>query len=77
MKGSENTNSHQPGPKTDTHEHGPYELQTNSEGVTVRFKSGVNVRLISQGASRVNLSLVVSEEQQLIAVQALHDAFFS
>lgn len=38
--------------------------------------SSVNVRMISQGASLLNLSLVVAEQQLQPAMQALHDEFF-
>ena len=37
----------------------------------------IPVRLISQGASRVNLGLVVDGTHQAAAVQALHNAFFA
>jgi aspartate kinase len=36
----------------------------------------VNVRMISQGASLVNFSLVVAEQQLQTAMQLLHDEFF-
>jgi aspartate kinase len=36
----------------------------------------VNVRMISQGASRLNLSLVVAEQDLVKAVEALHHEFF-
>lgn len=36
----------------------------------------VNVRMISQGASLLNLSLVVADDQLQAAMQALHDEFF-
>lgn len=48
-------------------------------GIAVRALSAlrqVNVRMISQGASLLNLSLVVAEEQLPTAMQALHDEFF-
>lgn len=38
--------------------------------------SGINVRLISQGASSVNLTFVVEEEQVRDTVMRLHAAFF-
>jgi len=38
---------------------------------------GINVRMISQGASLLNLSLVVSETDLRVAVEALHDEFFA
>jgi aspartate kinase len=39
--------------------------------------TGVNVRMISQGASLLNLSVVVAEEDLRKAVEALHTAFFA
>jgi len=41
-----------------------------------RALEGVNVRMISQGASLLNLSLVVSEQDLSRAVRALHEEFF-
>ena len=37
----------------------------------------VNVHMISQGASEINISLVVSEHDADKAVQVLHDALIS
>jgi aspartate kinase len=39
--------------------------------------NGINVRMISQGASRLNLSLVVAEEDLRRAVESLHGEFFA
>ena len=36
----------------------------------------VNIRMISQGASLLNLSVVVAEKDLRAAVEALHDEFF-
>ena len=38
---------------------------------------GINIRMISQGASLLNLSFVVAETDLLRTVQALHDQFFA
>uniref|UniRef100_A0A0D9WXU8 aspartate kinase n=1 Tax=Leersia perrieri TaxID=77586 RepID=A0A0D9WXU8_9ORYZ len=38
--------------------------------------NGVNVQMISQGASKVNISLVVHDNEAKQCVQALHSAFF-
>jgi aspartate kinase len=38
--------------------------------------SDVNVRMISQGASRLNLTFVVKEDQARDVVARLHAAFF-
>lgn len=40
-------------------------------------RAGVNVRMISQGASLLNISLVVDDGQVVEAVKALHAEFFS
>jgi aspartate kinase len=37
----------------------------------------INIRMISQGASLLNLSLVVAETDLRRAVEALHTEFFS
>ncbi|CAL4937108.1 unnamed protein product [Urochloa decumbens] len=39
-------------------------------------RKGVNVQMISQGASKVNISLVVNDSEGKECVQALHSAFF-
>ncbi|XP_020098270.1 aspartokinase 2, chloroplastic-like isoform X1 [Ananas comosus] len=39
-------------------------------------KNGVNVQMISQGASKVNISLVVHDREAKQCVRALHSAFF-
>jgi len=39
--------------------------------------TGVNVRMISQGASLLNLSVIVAEDDLRKAVESLHSAFFS
>ena len=38
-------------------------------------KSGANIEMISQGASEINIGLVVDEDQAENAVKALHDVF--
>jgi aspartate kinase len=38
---------------------------------------GINIRMISQGASLLNLSFVVAEQDLYRAVQALHTEFFA
>ncbi len=37
---------------------------------------GINVKMMSQGASKTNISLVVGEEEARPAVTALHREFF-
>jgi aspartate kinase len=37
----------------------------------------INVRMVSVGASRLNISLVIDENDLRAAVEALHQAFFS
>ena len=38
---------------------------------------GANIRMISQGASLLNLSFVIAEKDLRLAVEALHREFFS
>jgi aspartate kinase len=38
--------------------------------------SGIGIRMVSQGASRSNVALVVDEEQMTTAVRRLHGALF-
>jgi aspartate kinase len=44
---------------------------------TFNALGGINIRMISQGASLLNISLVVKEADLHAAVQALHSEFFS
>ncbi len=46
-------------------------------GRVFRALNGVNIRMISQGASRLNLSFVLAGEDLRPAVEALHREFFS
>ncbi|TVU34611.1 hypothetical protein EJB05_16448 [Eragrostis curvula] len=39
-------------------------------------KNGVNVQMISQGASKVNMSLIVHDSEARACIKALHQAFF-
>ena len=39
-------------------------------------REGVNVQMMSQGASKTNISLIVREDEAKQAVRALHDEFF-
>ncbi|XP_073013978.1 aspartokinase 2, chloroplastic-like isoform X2 [Typha latifolia] len=43
---------------------------------SVLRNNGVNVQMISQGASKVNISLVVHDSEAKQCIQALHSAFF-
>ncbi len=52
----------------------------NTPGVARRVfqaMDDINIRMISQGASLLNLSFVIAEEDTLRTVTALHEAFFS
>ncbi len=52
----------------------------NTPGVARRVfqaMDDINIRMISQGASLLNLSFVVDEADLLRSVSALHEAFFS
>jgi aspartate kinase len=39
--------------------------------------SKINIEMVSEGASEINLTIVVSEEQVAEAVRTLHEEFFS
>lgn len=39
-------------------------------------REGINVKMMSQGASKTNISLIVGDEQGKQAVRALHEEFF-
>ena len=54
-------------------EHHPTPASPNVSGGS----SGVNIRMISQGASEINLTFVIDEDQVPSVVQRLHKAFFS
>jgi aspartate kinase len=76
----------------DLADHGEVRVQSNVAIITVvgrqfREKSGIagqvfdalrniNIIMISGGASDINLSFVVSEEEADLAIRQLHDAFF-
>lgn len=36
----------------------------------------INVKMMSQGASKTNISLIIQNDQSKKAVQALHEEFF-
>ncbi len=40
-------------------------------------RQDVNVKMMSQGASKTNISLIVSDSEAKQVVRALHDEFFS
>jgi aspartate kinase len=42
---------------------------------TAQAKSGVNIRMIAQGSSELNISFVIKENDAKAAVQAIHDEF--
>ncbi|ONK58616.1 uncharacterized protein A4U43_C09F14890 [Asparagus officinalis] len=46
------------------------------QAFSVLKKKGINVQMISQGASKVNISLVVHDSEAKECVRALHSAFF-
>ena len=39
-------------------------------------REGINVKMMSQGASKNNISLIVSDDEGKNAVQSLHKEFF-
>jgi aspartokinase len=42
---------------------------------TTQAKNGINIRMIAQGSSELNISFVVKEKDGKAAVQAIHDEF--
>jgi aspartate kinase len=50
-------------------------LGVASRVFTAQARSGVNIRMIAQGSSELNISFVVKEKDGKAAVQALHDEF--
>ncbi|WVZ67569.1 hypothetical protein U9M48_016626 [Paspalum notatum var. saurae] len=48
----------------------------NLQTFHVLRKSGVNVQMISQGASKVNMSLIVHDTEAKAIIESLHQAFF-
>ena len=52
-------------------------LDSTFEELKIDSLDGINIRMISQGASLLNISFVVSEADLFRTVGALHDEFFS
>ena len=48
-----------------------------ASGFAVLADEGINVQMISQGASKVNISIIVDDDEADKTVQILHGAFFS
>lgn len=48
-----------------------------ASGFAVLADEGINVQMISQGASKVNISMIVDDDEADKTVQILHGAFFS
>ena len=48
-----------------------------AKGFEALNKKGINVQMISQGASKVNISMLVDSDQTNEVVQTLHTAFFN
>lgn len=40
-------------------------------------REGINVKMMSQGASKTNISLIVSDSEGQRAVEAIHEEFFA
>ena len=47
-----------------------------ADGFASLAKEGINVQMISQGASKVNISVIVDDDQADKTVQILHKAYF-
>ncbi len=48
-----------------------------SSGFDALADEGINVQMISQGASKVNISMIVDDEEAERTVQILHEAYFN
>ena len=48
-----------------------------ASGFEALADEGINVQMISQGASKVNISIIVDEEEADQTVRILHQAYFS
>ena len=48
-----------------------------ASGFAALADEGINVQMISQGASKVNISVIVDDDQADKTVQILHNAYFS
>lgn len=49
---------------------------TDTQVFRVLGREGINVKMMSQGASKTNISLIVSDNEGQRAVEAIHDEFF-
>ena len=47
-----------------------------ASGFEALSEEGINVQMISQGASKVNISVLVEEDEADKTVQVLHNAYF-
>jgi len=57
------------------------EQMRNTPGIAGRLfrvlgRNGINVRAIAQGSSELNISMVISQQDETKALNAIHDAFF-
>lgn len=48
-----------------------------ASGFAALADEGINVQMISQGASKVNISMIVNDDEAERTVQILHDAYFN
>ena len=48
-----------------------------ASGFDALADEGINVQMISQGASKVNISMIVNDDEADRTVQILHNAYFS
>lgn len=46
-------------------------------GCSALAEAGINIQMISQGASKVNISMIVNDDEADKAVQTLHNAYFA
>lgn len=57
----------------------PHHLVNRCESLQVfnaLDSQGINVQMMSQGASKTNISLIIDEEESTKAVQSIHKEFF-
>ena len=48
-----------------------------ASGFGALAKAGINVQMISQGASKVNITVICDDEETNLVVNTLHSAFFA
>ncbi|KNE54578.1 aspartate kinase [Allomyces macrogynus ATCC 38327] len=57
--------------------HMKHMVGTASKMFNVMATAGVNIEMISQGASEINISCVIAQESAIVALRAVHDRFIT